>query len=68
MSARSQALTIELATVIVLLPNPLMPDVVRLTHLVETVPYQFLFGWFVVWLFTRGSVRDQAAPAALSTA
>ena len=41
-----------------LLPNPLMPEPVRLTHLVETMPYQFLFGWFVVWLFTR------AAPSA----
>jgi hypothetical protein len=38
-----------------LLPNPFMPEVVRMTHLVETVPYQFLFGWFVTWLFTRGA-------------
>ena len=36
-----------------LLPNPMMPDTVRITHLVETAPYQFLFGWFVVWLFCR---------------
>lgn len=36
-----------------LFPNPLMPETVRLTHLVETAPYQFLFGWFVGWLFAR---------------
>ena len=36
------------------LPNPMMPEAVRLTHLVETLPYQFLFGWFVAWLFGRG--------------
>ena len=40
-----------------LLPNPLMPEVVRLTHLVETAPYQFLFGWFVAWLFSPQSAR-----------
>jgi hypothetical protein len=46
-----------------LLPNPLMPEAVRLTHLVETVPYQFAFGWFVVWLFTRSpaSTKDHQA-------
>ncbi len=36
-----------------LFPNPMMPDAVRIAHLVETAPYQFLFGWFVVWLFCR---------------
>ncbi len=50
-----------------LLPNPLMPEAVRLAHLVETVPYQFLFGWFVVWLFTRGSERAAVASASYST-
>ena len=51
-----------------LLPNPLMPEAVRMTHLVETLPYQFLFGWFVAWLFTRGSAGKRLAPAALSAA
>ena len=51
-----------------LLPNPLMPDVVRLTHLVETLPYQFLFGWFAAWLFTRGSARPRPAPVVHPTA
>ena len=47
-----------------LFPNPLMPEAVRMTHLVETLPYQFLFGWFAAWLFTRGPSR---APVALAT-
>jgi len=34
-----------------LFPNPLMPETVRMTHIVEIAPYQFIFGWFVVWLF-----------------
>ena len=34
-----------------LFPNPVMPRDVRLAHLVETAPYQFLFGWFVAWLW-----------------
>jgi hypothetical protein len=34
-----------------LFPNPVMPEPVRMTHLVETAPYQFLFGWFVAWLY-----------------
>jgi hypothetical protein len=42
-----------------LFPNPIMPDGVRLTHLVETAPYQFLFGWFATWLFTRGTGQDR---------
>jgi hypothetical protein len=24
---------------------------IRMTHLVETAPYQFLFGWFLAWLW-----------------
>ena len=43
-----------------LFPNPVMPEPVRMTHLVETAPYQFLFGWFVAWLFARDS--RQALP------
>jgi len=36
-----------------LFPNPVMPELVRMMHLLETAPYQFMFGWFVAWLFTR---------------
>lgn len=47
-----------------LFPNPMMPDAVRMAHLVETAPYQFLFGWFVVWLFSGlGAGRPSAEPA-----
>ncbi|MDX1501368.1 MAG: hypothetical protein R3325_03320 [Thermoanaerobaculia bacterium] len=44
-----------------LLPNPLMPDPVRMAHLLETAPCQFLFGALVVFLFRRrtaGSIGD----------
>lgn len=36
-----------------LLPNPYMPQVVRMVHLVETAPSIFIFGWLVVWLLNR---------------
>jgi hypothetical protein len=39
-----------------LFPNPVMPEPVRMAHLIETAPYQFLFGWFVAWLW-RGPRR-----------
>lgn len=33
---------------LLLLPNPLMPDEVRMAHLLETTTSNFLFGWLVV--------------------
>ena len=48
-AALAVALLFTVPAFYLLFPNPLMPDTVRLTHLVETAPYQFLFGWFVVW-------------------
>lgn len=36
-----------------LAPNPFMPGVVRLTHLVETASSNFIFGWCLVWLLLR---------------
>jgi hypothetical protein len=42
-----------------LFPNPLMPDFPRMTHLIETLPYQFLFGWFLAWFLVRRP--DEAA-------
>jgi len=35
-----------------LFPNPVMPDFPRITHLVETLPYQFGFGFFLAWFLT----------------
>jgi len=36
-----------------LLPNPYMPDAVRMAHLVETASSNFLFGFLVGWLLSR---------------
>jgi hypothetical protein len=36
-----------------LLPNAIMPDAVRLTHLVETVASRVVFGFAAVWLLLR---------------
>ncbi len=33
-----------------LLPNPLMPQEVRMMHLLETASSNFLFGWILSWL------------------
>jgi len=43
-----------------LLPNPYMPDAIRLAHFVEISSSNFLFGWIVVWLLNRhhGSLRE----------
>ena len=43
-----------------LLPNPYMPEAVRMVHLVETASSNFLLGWWIAWLFHRNhsSVRD----------
>jgi hypothetical protein len=58
------SLLFTVPSIYLLFPNPLMPEAVRMAHLVETAPYQFLFGWFVVWLFTRGSARLPVTSAA----
>jgi hypothetical protein len=47
------SLLFTVPSIYLLFPNPMMPEAVRVAHLVETAPYQFLFGWFVVWLFAR---------------
>lgn len=36
-----------------LLPNPYMPEAVRMAHLAETASSNFLFGWLLGWLFAR---------------
>jgi hypothetical protein len=36
-----------------LLPNPYMPEPVRMAHLVETASSNFIFGVFVGWLLTQ---------------
>jgi len=36
-----------------LLPNPYMPEQVRMTHLIETASSNFLLGWIAAWLLTK---------------
>ena len=36
-----------------LLPTPLMPEAVRMTHLNETASSNFIFGYLIVWLLHR---------------
>jgi hypothetical protein len=36
-----------------LLPNPYMPEAVRMTHLIETASSNFIFGWLIGWLLTQ---------------
>ena len=50
---------------LLLMPNPYMPYDVRMVHLAETAPSNFLFGIFVAWLFGRArpAAVDLRAPA-----
>jgi hypothetical protein len=48
-----------------LLPNPLMPQEVRMVHLLETATSNFLFGWLIV-LILRGLRQSVTESAALS--
>ncbi len=43
-----------------LLPNPYMPEAVRMVHLVETASSNFILGWWIAWLF-RG-LSSSSAP------
>jgi hypothetical protein len=45
------AMLFSVPVLYLLFPNPFMPEGVRITHMVETAPYQFLFGWLVAWVF-----------------
>ena len=47
------ALLFAVPSLYLLLPNELMPEPIRMGHLIETLPYQFMFGWFAAWLFCR---------------
>jgi hypothetical protein len=42
-----------------LLPNPYMPEPVRMAHLVETASSNFIFGLFTAWLLTTTPRLDQ---------
>jgi hypothetical protein len=51
-----------------LVPNPLMPEAVRMTHLVETATSNFIFGFFIAWLLLRPWARQTALSQVRSTA
>jgi hypothetical protein len=46
-----------------LLPNPYMPEAVRITHLMETASSNFIFGVLVGWLLTQ---RHESAKVAIA--
>lgn len=46
-----------LMTALLLLPNPYMPEPVRMAHLAETASSNFIFGLLVGWLLTRDEGR-----------
>jgi hypothetical protein len=46
-----------------LLPNPYMPEAVRMTHLIETALSNFIFGLLVGWLLTQ---RHEFAEVAIA--
>jgi hypothetical protein len=46
-----------------LLPNPFMPEAVRITHLLETASSNFVFGLLVGWLLTQRHEFAQATIA-----
>jgi hypothetical protein len=42
-----------------ILPNPVMPDMVRMAHLVETAPSSFIWGLIIVWSFRVFSAQEE---------
>jgi hypothetical protein len=53
------ALLFSVPSLYLLFPNPVMPDFPRITHLIETLPYQFMFGWFLAWFLRARVSGDQ---------
>jgi hypothetical protein len=41
-----------------ILPNPVMPDMVRMAHLIETAPSSFLWGFIIAWFFKEVSTYE----------
>jgi len=46
-----------------LIPNPYMPEAVRMAHLVETASSNFIFGLLVGWLLTEREITGKPAIA-----
>jgi hypothetical protein len=49
-----------------LLPNPYMPEPVRMAHLLETASSNFIFGVFVGWLLTQHNSEEKRVASAMS--
>jgi hypothetical protein len=49
-----------------LLPNPYMPETVRMAHLLETASSNFIFGVFVGWLLTQHNSEEKRVASAMS--
>ena len=49
-----------------LVPNPYMPEPVRMAHLVETASSNFIFGVFVGWLLTQHHSEQKRVASAMS--
>jgi hypothetical protein len=49
-----------------LLPNPYMPEPVRMAHLVETATSNLIFGVFVGWLLTQHDSKEVRVASAMS--
>jgi hypothetical protein len=49
-----------------LLPNPYMPEPVRMAHLVETASSNLIFGVFVGWLLTQHDSEEKRVAPAMS--
>ena len=41
-----------------LLPNPIMPGMVRMAHLIETTPENFLWGFIIAWSFGKLTLNN----------
>lgn len=52
------ALLFTVWSVMLLMPNPYMPEAVRMAHLVETGVSNFIFGWLVGWWLSRHGLME----------
>lgn len=50
-----------------LLPNPFMPEDVRMAHLIETASSNFILGWVIVWLLARRRISEANAKLSVAT-
>ena len=66
-SGLAVALLFAVMPSLLLLPNPLMPDEVRMAHLLETTTSNFLFGWLVVLILRSNFPKYSRGRQTLAT-